>query len=117
MNGTYLIFFMQEDRTHHGILVYEWLLKQARHLGLGGGSAFKAIAGFGRHGLIHADHFIELAGDLPIEVAFMVTEEQADRRQQQPRLALEQFNNAPTDEESEQRERQDGQSKFHWRGV
>ena len=44
-------------------------------------------------------------------------EEQADRRQQQPRLALEQFNNAPTDEESEQRERQDGQSKFHWRGV
>ncbi len=79
MNGTYLIFFMQEDRTHHGILVYEWLLKQARHLGLGGGSAFKAIAGFGRHGLIHADHFIELAGDLPIEVAFMVTEEQADR--------------------------------------
>ena len=79
MKGTYLIFFMQEDRTHHGILAYEWLLKQARHLGLAGGSAFKAIAGFGRHGLIHADHFIELAGDLPIEVAFMVTDEQADR--------------------------------------
>jgi len=79
MQGTYLIFFMQENRSHHGILVYEWLLKQARHLGLRGGSAFKAIAGFGRHGLIHADHFIELAGDLPVEVAFMVTEEEAER--------------------------------------
>ena len=79
MDGTYLIFFVQEDRTHHGILIYEWLLKLGRRLGLPGGSAVRAIAGFGRHGLIHADHFIELAGDLPIEVAFMVTDEQADR--------------------------------------
>lgn len=79
MKGTYLTFFVQEDRTHHGILVYEWLLKEARRLGLKGGTAFKAIAGFGRHGLIHADHFIELAGDLPVEVTFMATEEEADR--------------------------------------
>lgn len=79
MKGTYLIFFVQEDRTHHGILEYEWLLKHARKLGLSGGTAFKAIAGFGRHGLIHADHFIELAGDLPVEVTFMASEEEADR--------------------------------------
>jgi PII-like signaling protein len=79
MKGIYLTFFVQEDRTHHGILVYEWLLKEARRLGLKGGTAFKAIAGFGRHGLIHADHFIELAGDLPVEVTFMATEEEAER--------------------------------------
>ena len=79
MKGTYLTFFVQEDRTHHGILAYEWLLKEARRLGLKGGTAFKAIAGFGRHGLIHADHFIELAGDLPVEVTFMATEEEAER--------------------------------------
>ncbi|HEY3400708.1 MAG TPA: DUF190 domain-containing protein [Geothrix sp.] len=79
MKGTYLIFYVQEDRTQHGILAYEWLLKHARHLGLKGGTAFKAIAGFGRHGLIHADHFIELAGDLPVEVTFMATDEEAER--------------------------------------
>jgi len=79
MNGTYLIFFVQEDRTRHGMLLYEWLLKQARQLGLKGGTAFKAIAGFGRHGLIHADHFIELAGDLPVEVTFMASDEEAER--------------------------------------
>ncbi|WP_243302161.1 DUF190 domain-containing protein [Geothrix oryzisoli] len=79
MKGIYLTFFVQEDRTHHGILVYEWLLKEARRLGLKGGTAFKAVAGFGRHGLIHADHFIELAGDLPVEVTFMATEEEAER--------------------------------------
>ncbi|MBP1772768.1 MAG: uncharacterized protein H6P99_1931, partial [Holophagaceae bacterium] len=71
MKGTYLIFFMQEDRTRHGILLYQWLLKEARRLGIKGGTVFKAIAGFGRHGLIHADSFIELAGDLPVEVTFM----------------------------------------------
>ncbi len=79
MKGTYLIFYVQEDRTKHGTLVYEWLLKEARRLGLKGGTAFKAIAGFGRHGLIHADHFIELAGDLPVEVTFMASEEEAER--------------------------------------
>lgn len=78
MKGTYLIFYIQEDRTHHGILVYEWLLKEARRLGLQGGTAFKAIAGFGRHGLIHADHFIELAGDLPVEVTFMAADEEIE---------------------------------------
>jgi PII-like signaling protein len=29
-------------------------------LGIHGGSAFKAIAGFGRHGVLHEDHFFEL---------------------------------------------------------
>ena len=42
-----------------------------------GGTATRAIAGFGRHGLIHADPFIELAGDLPVQVAFMVTDGEA----------------------------------------
>jgi uncharacterized protein len=79
MNGTYLIFVVQENRTHRGILVYEWLLQQAQRLGLKGGTAFKAIAGFGRHGHLHADHFIELAGDLPVEVTFMATDEEAER--------------------------------------
>ena len=79
MKGTYLIFFVQENRTRHGVLVYEWLLEEARRLGIKGGTAFKAIAGFGRHGHIHADHFIELAGDLPVEVTFMATDEEAER--------------------------------------
>ncbi len=46
-------------------------------MGIHGGSAFRAIAGFGRHGILHEDHFFELAGNLPVEVAFMVSEEEA----------------------------------------
>lgn len=78
MHGTYLRFYMHENRRHHGILLYEWLLERAKKAGFKGGSAFRAIAGFGRHGVIHEQHFFELAGDLTVEVEFLLTEEQAD---------------------------------------
>lgn len=79
MNGTYLRFYVHENRKHHGVLLYEWLLDQGKRLGLHGGSAFRAIAGFGRHGIIHEQHFFELAGDLTVEVEFLVTPEDAKR--------------------------------------
>ena len=43
------------------------------------GSAFRPIAGYGRHGRLHEEHFFELAGDLPVEVGFALTEEEAQR--------------------------------------
>ncbi|MFO1372341.1 MAG: DUF190 domain-containing protein [Candidatus Competibacteraceae bacterium] len=77
MKGMYLKFYAHEHRRHHGILLYEWLLERAKKLGIHGGSAFRAIAGFGRHGVLHEDHFFELAGNLPVEVVFMVSEQEA----------------------------------------
>ncbi len=77
MKGIYLKFYVSEHRRHHGILLYEWLLEQAKKLGIHGGSAFRAIAGFGRHGVLHEDHFFELAGNLPVEVVFMISDEEA----------------------------------------
>jgi PII-like signaling protein len=79
MQGIYLRFYVQEDRKHHHMPVYEWLLEQARRLGLHGGSAFKAMAGYGRHGTLHEDHFFELSGKLPVAVEFIVSEAEADR--------------------------------------
>ena len=78
MKGCYLKFYVQERRKLHGLLAYEWILEKARAAGLHGGSAFRAIAGFGRHGVMHEDHFFELAGDLPVEVAFAVTDAEAE---------------------------------------
>jgi PII-like signaling protein len=77
MKGTYLKFYVHEHRKHHGILLYEWLLERAKKLGIHGGSAFRAIAGFGRHGVLHEDHFFELAGNLTVEVVFVVSDEEA----------------------------------------
>jgi uncharacterized protein len=77
MRGTYLRFYVHENRRHNGILLYEWLLETAKKQGIHGGSAFRAIAGFGRHGVLHEQHFFELAGDLTVEVEFVLSEEEA----------------------------------------
>jgi len=77
--GIYLKFYVHENRKHHHILLYEWLLEQAEKIGITGGSAFRAIAGYGHHGILHEQHFFELAGDLTIEVEFMLKEEDAEK--------------------------------------
>ncbi|MGD9787519.1 MAG: DUF190 domain-containing protein [Sulfuricellaceae bacterium] len=78
MPGTFLRFYVHENRRHNGILLYDWLLQEAKRIGINGGSAYRAIAGFGRHGVMHEAHFFELAGDLPIVVEFLLTAEEAD---------------------------------------
>jgi PII-like signaling protein len=75
----YLKFFVIESQRHDGQLLYQWLLQQASKLGMPGGSAFRAIAGFGRHHVLHEAHFYELAGDLPMEVVFVTSREDAMR--------------------------------------
>ena len=77
MTGTLLRFYMQEKRKAGHVLLYEWLLERARGLGIEGGSAFRALAGFGHHGVMREEHFYELAADVPVAVEFAVTDDQA----------------------------------------
>jgi PII-like signaling protein len=78
MNAVMLRLFTEEDHKHQGKLVYEWLLETGRELGISGGSAFRAIAGYGHGGRMHEDTFFELGGKLPVEVMFAASDEQAD---------------------------------------
>ena len=77
--GVYLRFFVHENRRHGGVLLYDWLLAEAKKLGLSGGTAFRSIAGYGRHGVTHEAHFLELAGQETVRVDFVVTRALADR--------------------------------------
>lgn len=79
MQGICLKFFVSESQRHQGKLLYEWLLEQAKSMDIGGGTAIRAIAGFGRHGRLHEEAFFELAGELPVEVEFLVSAEQVER--------------------------------------
>ena len=78
MKGIHLRFYTYESRKHGSALLYEWLLEFARRRGIQGGSAFRAIAGYGRHGRLHEQHFFELAGDVPVLVEFICGEAEAD---------------------------------------
>lgn len=69
MQTLHIRFFVQEGMRHDHRAIHDWLFETARELGIPGGTAFRAAAGYGRHGP-HEDHFFELAGKLPETVEF-----------------------------------------------
>ncbi|MET5115859.1 DUF190 domain-containing protein, partial [Burkholderia pseudomallei] len=59
--------------------LWEWLLEEANRMGLAGGSAVRAMAGFGQHRVLHEARFFELQGSLALAVEFVVTDDEALR--------------------------------------
>ena len=74
-----LTFYVKEKQLHDGKPLYEWLLEEAREIGVLGGSAFRAIAGFGRHGRLREEIFFELAGELSVKVELIVDDKLAEQ--------------------------------------
>lgn len=79
MQNVVIRFYVTEKQHHQGELLYEWLLRLAQRLELPGGSAFRAIAGFGKHGKMHEETFFELAGELSVAVEFVLSAADADK--------------------------------------
>lgn len=78
MHGFQLTFFTQQDRRHHGMPLAEWLLQEARRLGVAGATLLTASEGFGRDRRLHAARFFELA-DQPVEVQMALTADDLER--------------------------------------
>ncbi len=74
-----LSFYVSEKQRHAGQPLYAWLLEQASAQGVLGGSAFRSIAGFGRHGKLHEDTFFELAGELAVKIEFVLDDQHAEK--------------------------------------
>lgn len=79
MQSVALKFYVSEKQHHHNELMHEWLLRLAQHLEIPGGSAFRAIAGYGKHGRMREETFFELAGNLAVAVEFILDMKDADR--------------------------------------
>jgi PII-like signaling protein len=77
MDGLFLRFYFQESQHCRDGVAWEWLMKRANKMGIRGGSAFRAMAGFGHHHVIHDFKFFEIASPLAVEVEFVVTEAEA----------------------------------------
>ncbi|MEJ8794991.1 DUF190 domain-containing protein [Trinickia caryophylli] len=74
-----LRFYVHESHKLHWRPLWQWLLEEANTMGIAGGSAFRAMAGFGAHRVLHEDRFFELQGSLTVEVEFIVTEAEAQK--------------------------------------
>lgn len=79
MQGSFLRFYVTQSHRLHGSPLWEWLLYTANRMGIRGGSAFHAMAGFGRKHVMHEDRFFELGGSLIVEVEFIVTAEEREQ--------------------------------------
>jgi PII-like signaling protein len=77
MDGSYLRLYVHENDRVRGQLAWEWLLTRANDMGIRGGSAFRALAGFGRRHVLHEERFFELAGTVTVEIEFIVTDDEA----------------------------------------
>jgi PII-like signaling protein len=77
MKGTYLKLYVPEFEKHpNGEALHQWLMNSAKSLGMQGGTATRGVSGFGRHGDISVDNVF---GESPMEMAFMTSEELADK--------------------------------------
>ena len=74
-----LCLYVSEKQHHAGMPLYEWLLEHARSQCISGGSAFRAIAGYGRHGKMHEETFFELAGEQAVKVEFVIDDDHVEK--------------------------------------
>lgn len=77
MKGIYLKLYVPEfDKHPDGVALHQWLMNKAKSLGVEGGTASRAVSGFGRHGDLSVDNVF---GESPMEMVFMTSEELADK--------------------------------------
>ncbi|BCG00112.1 hypothetical protein PPGU19_046800 [Paraburkholderia sp. PGU19] len=78
MNGCQLTFFTERNRRHGHQTVCEWLLHEARGLGIRGATVVSCAQGVGHAGALHAAHALSL-GDQPQQVILATSDADADR--------------------------------------
>jgi len=78
MQGFQLTFYTAQNRHHEQRPIHDWLLDEARKLGIKGATIIPASQGYGHDGVLHAAHFFELA-DQPVQVIMIVQSSEADQ--------------------------------------
>jgi uncharacterized protein len=63
-----LRILLGESDKHEGHPLYEWIVKEARRLGLAGATAARGMMGFGAGSVIHTFKIERLSEDLPVIV-------------------------------------------------
>jgi PII-like signaling protein len=78
MNGYQLTFYTERNRRHRHQEVCDWLLAEARRLGVKGATVIDCAEGTGHAGAHHAAHGFRVA-DQPVQIVLAVTADEAGR--------------------------------------
>ncbi|OQX20774.1 MAG: hypothetical protein BWK76_00235 [Desulfobulbaceae bacterium A2] len=77
-HGKLLRIFIGESDRHEGMLLYEWIVRQARSRGVAGATVLRALEGYGAHSRLHTAKILRLSTDLPIVIEIIDTEEKIE---------------------------------------
>lgn len=78
MRGYQITFYTQQDRVHEQQPLGQWLMEQAKQLGIRGATLTGATQGLGHDGRMHAITLFDLA-DQPLAITMAVTEDESAR--------------------------------------
>lgn len=74
MTGFLVTFYTQESRTFEKTPLADWILDQARQVGVQGATMMPGKAGFGHDGRFHSESYFDLE-DRPVQVVMAVRTE------------------------------------------
>ncbi|MCB2191930.1 MAG: DUF190 domain-containing protein [Deltaproteobacteria bacterium] len=78
MQGYLVTFFTQKNRKHDGNSLADWIIEQAKQLGVRGATLLSGQEGFGHDGRFHSDNYFDLQ-DTPLQVMLALTFDECDR--------------------------------------
>ncbi|MEF3254542.1 MAG: DUF190 domain-containing protein [Deferribacterales bacterium] len=70
--------FIGESDKYNGELMYKYLVKKAREMGIAGATVFRGIYGFGASSVIHSASVLTLSEDLPVVIEIVDGNEKID---------------------------------------
>lgn len=73
--GKLLRIFVGERDRWEGQPLYTALVQRLRSAGIAGATVFKGIESYGSHSVVHAARVVDIAGDLPILIEVVDSEE------------------------------------------
>jgi PII-like signaling protein len=73
--GTRLTIIVGESHQYHHHPLYTEIVHRAHRAKLAGAAVFRGVEGYGSTGTIHTSRILSLAGDLPVMIVIVDTDE------------------------------------------
>jgi len=78
MEGYLVTFFTQENREHENMSLANWIIEEAKKLGVRGATLLSAQEGFGHDGRYHSGNYFDLE-DRPQQIVLALTFDECEK--------------------------------------
>ena len=76
--GYFITFFTQQSRVHEGMPLADWIIEEAKKIGVRGATLSSGTEGFGHDGRFHSGNYFDLE-DTPQLITMALTIEECDQ--------------------------------------